>query len=215
MLMGLTFVLALPLSASAHGGLSVLAGFASLITEDQASDLAVTLARVERATASAEWSTSQQTWTPVMLQKAAALLGEVKRGEQAARGWQDGRVLTWTAKDRPDCQVAVAIIRFHDAADARAYLGLAVDLQRKQDELLGSDGNRVIDSRSSASPMHGAEETARCDRRLQLPGGTATLTVGQMWARTGNRVVEYTWNGIAPDIEWAQRVFDVIGNGPR
>jgi hypothetical protein len=199
----------------AQGGFTLVGGLAHLVAEDQASELAVTLARVERATASVEWTMSQQTWTPAMLQKAATLLGEQKRGEQVARGWEEGRALTWTAKRRPDCQSGMAIIQFRDVADARAYLGLAVDLQRKQDELLSGDGNHVIDSRSSNSPLRGADETARCDRRLQLPGSDAAVSVSQVWARAGNRVVEFTWNGIAPDMEWAQRVFDVIGNGPR
>jgi hypothetical protein len=215
MVIALSVVIGWTIPAAAQGGFSIVASLAYFVTENQTSELAVTLARVERATASTEWSASQQAWTPVMLQKAAALLGEAKRGEQVARGWHDGRALTWTAKNRPDCQVAVAIIRFRDAADARAYMGLAVDLQRRQDELLSGDGNRVIDSRSSASPLGGAEETARCDRRLQLPGSTAAVSVSQVWARADNRIVEFTWNGTAPDVNWAQQVFDVIGNGIR
>jgi hypothetical protein len=201
--------------ACAQGGFTLVGGLAHLVAEDQTSELARTLARVERATASADWTTSQQAWTALMLQKAAALLGEQKRGEQVARGWEDGRVLTWTPKSRPDCQVGVAIVRFRDVADACAYFGLAVDLQRKQDELLGGDGSRVIDSRSSATPIRGADETACCNRRLQLPGSSAAVIVSQMWARTGNQVIEFSWNGMTADTVWVQRVFELIGKGAR
>jgi hypothetical protein len=147
-----------------------------------------------------------------MLQKAATLVGEEKRGEQVARSWEDARSLTWTAKSRPECLAGVAITRFRDAAAAHAYIGLAVDLQRKQDALLNRDGNRVMESRSSDTPLQGADETARCDRKLQFPGSNSAVTVSQMWVRAGNQVVEFTWNGIAPDMVWAQRVFDAIGN---
>jgi hypothetical protein len=213
--MALSLLMCWAFFGNAKAGFPLLVSVAHIVAEDQSSGLAATLSRVERTTASAEWNVSQQAWTPAMLQKAAALLGEQERGKQVARGWKDGRALTWTAKNRPNCQVGMAIIRFRDVADARAYLGLAIDLQRKQDELLNGDGNRVLDSRSSAGLLRGAEETARCDRRLQLPGNATSVSVTQVWARAGHHIIELTWNGIAPDMEWAQRVFDLIGNSPR
>jgi hypothetical protein len=162
---------------------------------------------------SADWSASQEAWTPDMMRKAASLLGEKERGERVMRGWEDARLLTLSAKKRPGCQVGVGVIRFCDEMAARAYVGLAVDLQRKSDELLNgacADGRRVTESRSSSVRLQGADEVARTDKRIQLGTSKGTLPVSQLWARDGNYVIEFTWNGISADMAWTQRVLDII-----
>lgn len=172
-------------------------------------DLAESLARLERSLTPAGWTGAQQPWTPAMVRQAAALLGQKERGERVAAGWDDGRTLVWTAKDSPGRQVAVGIVRFQDEATSRAYFGLAVDLQRKQDELLSAacaDGRRVLESRPSAVSIAGTDEAARSDKQLQLAKDGPPVCVSQMWVRAGNRVVEITWNGVTGDNAWAERV---------
>lgn len=176
-------------------------------------DLAATLAGLERALGAAEWNAAQEAWTPAMLRKAAVLLGEAERGERIARAWLDARSLTLSAKARPGCQIAVGVIRFQDAAAARAYVGLAVDLQRTQDEVLTAacaDGRRIVESRSQAVQLRGVDEAARGDKRLQREASGPSATMCQIWVRKGDRVVEFTWNGLSADTAWAQRALDFI-----
>src|SRR5262249_44900866 len=137
---------------------------------------------------------------------------------RVARDWQDGRSLLWSSKNRPGCQVGVGLIRFEDAAGARAYVALAVDLQRKQDELLNApcaQGRRVCESHSSPIQLQGADEAALCDKQVQFGGGGDPLSVGQLWVRAGNRVVEFTFNGLPSNTTWAQQMLDKILDGQR
>ena len=57
--------------------------------------------------------------------------------DRVLRQWMDGRSLAWTARNNPDRQVGVGVIRFRTPAGAQAYFGFAADLQRKQDEVMG------------------------------------------------------------------------------
>jgi hypothetical protein len=186
--------------------------------QNQRPDLAAILARVERALSPADWTPAQQPWTPDMIRQSATLLGVRERGERVARDWQDGRSLMWSGKDRPGCQVGVGLIRFQDAAGARAYVGLAADLQRKQDELLNApcaEGRRVIESHSSAVQLRGADEAALCDKRVQFGAGGEPVAISQLWARAGNQVVEFTWNGVPANTAWAQQMLDAILDSQR
>src|SRR5262249_61914627 len=99
-----------------------------------AADLAGALTRLERARDPVAWSAAQQPWTPDMVRQAASLLGQGPRAEKVAARWADGRSLVWSARDGSGRQVAVGVLRFQDAAGARAYYEFATDLQRKQDE---------------------------------------------------------------------------------
>jgi hypothetical protein len=146
-----------------------------------------------------------------MLRKAAALMGQAERGERVADRWVAGQSLTWTAKAQPGRQVAIGAIRFEDAATARAYIGLAVDLQRKQDELLNAacaEGRRVVESRSLAVQLKGVDEAARADKRLQREANGPTSTLSQIWTRQGSRIIEFTWTGMEPDLIWAQKIVE-------
>jgi hypothetical protein len=180
--------------------------------QGQAPDLAATLARVERALPPEQWTASQQPWTPEMIRQAANMLGVRERGERVAHDWQDGRSLLWSSKNQPGCQVGVGLIRFQDAAGARAYVGLAVDLQRKQDELLNApcaEGRRVRESHSSAIQLQGADEAALADKQVQFGGGEP-IAVSQIWVRARNRVIEFTFNGVDANMSWAQQMLDKI-----
>jgi hypothetical protein len=181
-------------------------------------DTAEALTQVVRALAPAEWAAGQQPWTPAMIRQAADLLGEGPRAEKVVCGWDEGRSLVWSARDNPARQVAVGLVRFQDAAGARSYFGLAVDLQRKQDELLNGTGpgrRSVVESRSQALRLAGADEAVRCDKRVQLPGKAEPVTMTQILARADDRVIEFTWQGLAGDTEWAQRVLGVLVQATR
>jgi hypothetical protein len=181
----------------------------------EADEFTAIMDRLKVTLPASDWNCSQEEWTPVMLRKAAALLGQAERGERVADCWVAGRSLTWTAKSQPGRQVAVGMIRFQNAAAARAYMGLAVDLQRKQDELLNAacaDGRRVVESRSLSVQLKGVDEAARAERRLQREADGPTTTLSQVWARQNNFIVEFTWTGLDADLTWAQRVVELVGD---
>jgi hypothetical protein len=176
-------------------------------------DLGDVLKRLEGALAAADWQATQQAWTPAMFRQAAGMLGEERRAERVVQGWDAGRSLVWSARDNPARQVALGVVRFQDAAAARAYYGLAVDLQRKLDELLNAAcaGRRaVLESRSQALRLHGADEAVRADKKVQFGEKGEAVSVTQVWARAGERVAEFSWHGVPGDADWAQRVLDVV-----
>jgi hypothetical protein len=174
-------------------------------------DLADALKRVEGALPAADWQAAQQPWTAAMLREAGGMLGEAQRADKVAQGWDAGRLLLWSARANPAHQVTVGVLRFQDAAAARAYYGLAVDLQRKQDELLGkAGGGRSVESHTEALRLNGADEAMRADKTVRLGDKGEALNITQVWARAGERVVEFSWRGVHGDADWAQRVFDTI-----
>jgi hypothetical protein len=180
--------------------------------------LADVLKRLETALGSSGWMASQQTWTPDMLRQAGTLLGQRERVERVLGKWEEGRSLVWWRKPErghgmTGQQVALGVVRFQDAAGAQAYLGLAADLQRKQDELLGgcSPGGRVLESRSRSLQVQGADEATGALKRLQLAPNVEPVTVSQIWVRTGARVLEFTWYGVPEDLSWAEKVHALLG----
>jgi hypothetical protein len=176
-------------------------------------DLADALQRLEGALAPEDWQAVQQPWTPAMFRQAAGMLGEGQRADKIMQAWDAGRSLVWTARANPARQVALGVVRFQDAAAARAYYGLAVDLQRKQDELLSAAcaGRRyLLESHAQALSLNGADEAARADKKVQLGDRGEPVSITQVWARAGERVVELSWHGVPADTEWAQRVLDVV-----
>src|SRR5262249_41957317 len=143
--------------------------------------------------------------------EAAGILGEVQRAEKLAQAWDAGRLLVWSARANPGHQVALGLLRFQDAAAARAYCGLAADLQRKQDELLSGPGGRYpVESRTQGLRLTGADEAVRVDKKVRLSDKGEPLTITQVWARAGERVVEFSWHGVPADADWAQHVLDTV-----
>jgi hypothetical protein len=178
------------------------------------------LKRLEKALGNPGWTAAQQPWTPDMLRQAGTILGQKERVERVLGKWEEGRSLVWWRKPAgaggaTGQQVAVGVVCFQDAAGAQAYLGLAADLQRKQDELLGGcpGGGRVLESRSRSVQVKGADEAAAAEKRLQLAPGTEPVPVSQVWVRTGPRVLEFTWYGVPADLSWAERVHGLLGTG--
>jgi hypothetical protein len=202
------------------------------------SDLSNTLTRLSGALPAKQWDTVQQPWTVAMIEQTANLLLETAirsdhaamvenkrqnntpaamdewtRSERATKGWEAGRSLTWSDRDDPGRRVTVGIVRFSDEESAKAYYGMAVDLQRKQDELLvaptGGARPTLLETKSSAASLTGFEEATRADRKVQL-GERSTLAVTQFLARTDNRVIELTFHGVPADDDWGRRIFESI-----
>jgi hypothetical protein len=176
-------------------------------------DLASLLARVEQCLAASEWQAAQQSWTPEMVAQVAALLGERDRAERVLAGWEEGRSLVWTKRGMSGRQVALSVVRLGTSAGARSYYGLAVDLQRKRDELTGQACGgqvRVLEARSSALQLPGVDEGARFDKQLQFGSQTPSLPAALILARAGNVVVELTWHGVEADPALAERVLRAL-----
>jgi hypothetical protein len=176
-------------------------------------DLGEALGRLEAALPAAEWRATQQPWTAGMFKQAATLLGEEARAEKVAAGWDAGRLLVWSSRAHPGRQVTLGLLRFQDAAAARAYYGLAVDLQRKQDELLSAACAAracVMESRSEVLRLAGADEAMRTEKKVRTGEQSEPATITMAWVRAGERVIEFSWHGQPCDTAWAQRVLDTI-----
>jgi hypothetical protein len=173
------------------------------------SDLSDALTRLSGALPAKQWAAVQQPWTAAMIEQTATLLGESARAERAIKCWEAGRSLAWSDRSDPGRRITLGVIRFSDEASAASYFGFAVDLQRKQDDLLGGANRTLLESKSSALSLTGYEEAVRSDRKTQL-GERSTLAVTQIWARTGTRVVELTYHGLSADDDWGRRIFELV-----
>ncbi len=171
-------------------------------------DLATALRGLEQALPEAEWSAGQQAWTPAMVKQVAALLGERDRAERVTSTWDEGRTLVWSLRKDPRQMVAVSVVRHETPAGARSYFGFAVDLQRKQDQVVANCGPsiRVVESRATSVKLPGVEEAVRNDKRMQYGAGTEPVSVSTLLARAGDVVLECTWHGLPPETGWAERV---------
>jgi hypothetical protein len=181
--------------------------------QDNRADLADVLARLEQALPTSAWSRAQEPWTPAMLRQTAGLFGEGERMERLLGQWADGRSLVWTARDRPDRQVAIGVVRFRQPAGAQAYFGLAADLQRRQDEVMGklSGGAcRVLESHARAVTVAGADEAACTEKRMQFAGGAEPVAVTDYWVRRGDTVVQLSWTGVPAQPAWPESVLRAL-----
>jgi hypothetical protein len=176
------------------------------------------LARLEGALPRAQWSGTQQPWTPDMVRQVADLFGEKERALKVLKPWREGRSLVWTSQANPACQVALSVARFGDAAGARSYYGFVVDLQRKQDAAAGNGctcGLRVLESRSAGLCLPPADEAVRIDKKIQFLSAKTPTAVTLVLARHGDLVVEVTWHGLAGDRAWTEQTLNAFFTQPR
>lgn len=165
------------------------------------------MAGLKASLPASDWKGEEQAWTPEMFLKAATLLGQRERAEKVVENCSDGHSLVWLHRTDARRQTVLGVLRFRGADGARSYFGLAADLQRQQDEKIrgGCGTDRcVLDSRARAVTVAGADEAFCIERRWEV-GGT-TITVCQLWARKGCRVLEFSWYGGPADLPWAGRV---------
>jgi hypothetical protein len=177
--------------------------------QDNRPDLVEIMTPLESFLPAPEWTAAQQAWTPAMLIQIAELFGERERADRVARRWEEGRSLMWTAKDHPNRQVGVGVIRFQDAPSAQAYFGFSADLHRKQDEATAKTPDssyRILESKAQAVSLEGMDEATWTLKRIQLAGLAEPMQVSQIWARHGDVVVQFTWTDLASDAKWAERV---------
>jgi hypothetical protein len=179
-------------------------------------DLADVLARLEKALPAKEWQSSQEAWTPAMLRQTATLFGEGERMDRLLEQWAEGRSLVWAGRNRPDHQFAVGVMRFRQPDGARAYFGLAADLQRKEDEVMGKitgGACRVLESRARAVTVAGADEAACTEKRMQFAGANEPVAVTQYWVRRGDTVLQLSWTGVAVQPSWAEWLLNALPGG--
>lgn len=178
------------------------------------------LARQAKTLPHWQWDWAPQPWTPAMVREVAELFGAKERAEKCLTAWREGGCLVWRDKRNPRVEVAVGAVQFADAAAARAYYGLSVDLQREQDNLLNATPGapqRVVWSRSESVTIAGAEEAVRTEKRFQPVGGTEPpIAVTTLLLRAGERVVLFTWRDGPADPDWASRLLAGLGgDAPR
>ena len=141
-----------------------------------------------------------------MFRQVGTALGVQERAEKILAQWKDAASLEWTDRKNPRRMAALGVVQFAEASAARAYLGLAIDLQRKQDELLAG---RVQESRCLSVRLPGCEEAVRQDKKVLLPGGGPT-SVSMLFVRSGALVLQFTWHNVEPNQAWAEKVFTAI-----
>lgn len=179
-------------------------------------DLADVLARLEKALPAKEWQASQEPWTPAMLRQTAALFGEGERMDRLLGQWAEGRSLVWAARDHPDRQFAVGVMCFRQPDGARAYFGLAADLQRKQDEVMAKISGgacRVLESHARAVTVAGADEAACTEKRMQFAGAPEPVAVTQYWVRRGDTVLQLSWTGVEVRPAWVEWLLRALPGG--
>jgi hypothetical protein len=175
-------------------------------------DLVRILTTIEGALSNVEWVPAQQAWTPAMVKQAADMFGQGKYATTALRGWDEGRLLVWTAKTDPTENVAVSVARFESAGSAKAYWGFATELLRKQDEASGAseDAIRIVESHSRSVVVAGAEQALWSDKKLQFGSSPRPMSASRLVLRAGSCVIEIAWSGLPGDPKWAERIFSQL-----
>jgi hypothetical protein len=176
-------------------------------------DLTTVLSHLGPSLPAADWTATQQSWSPAMIRQVAELFGEKERAEKIMALWDEGRSLVWTCKKAPGRQVALSVVRFESAEGARSYFGLALDLQRKRDAMVGNSctaGMQVIESRSADLALRRADQAVRSDKKIQFSSPKTSIPVCTVLARFGNLVLECTWHGLEGDMPWAEKVVDAF-----
>ncbi|MFN4260969.1 MAG: hypothetical protein ACK4RK_16875 [Gemmataceae bacterium] len=171
-------------------------------------ELAERIGRVERLLPELTWQVQPQPWTPAMLQQVAEMLGQRERAEKVLHSWLDGQSVVWSQRAAPDRMIALALVRFASSEAARAYQGLAIDLQRRQDEFFAaaSPSRRVLDSRGSSWTIPGVEEAIRSDKKLVLSDDSPPIAVTIVIIRHGPLVLELSGYNQTIDPAWAEQV---------
>lgn len=164
----------------------------------------------------AGWRGTTDVWTPAMVREAAALVGAASQAERSLRGWEDGQLVLWLPTEPAPALVALGVIRFQEVAAARAYLTFAADLQRQ----LEGRGNppcagalHILQARVTPVSLAGLEEALRFEETVQAgtnPPQARCLILG----RRGDLVLQWTWQGVPPDLTWAQRLLTLLSASP-
>jgi hypothetical protein len=177
------------------------------------SALGEALERLRTELPATQWQAAALPWTPEMVRQVAEVLKVRERTDKVLVGWSDGAAVVWTARSNPACQVSVGAARFRDEAGAKAYCGLALDLQRLQDDWLrkAAGSNSVaLESKVQSVKLTGVDEAVRCDKRIQLAAGSAPVCVTTLFLRSGDLVAECCWRDVGADPAWAGRMFTAL-----
>jgi hypothetical protein len=172
-------------------------------------DLAAVLVGLQSALPGDAWQAAPQPWSPDMVRQVAGLLGDRDRTEKVLAAWDEACSLVWTCRKDPAHQVAVSAVRFESPPAARAYFGLALDLQRSRDTLRGgtcTPSLSVLESRVAELTLRGADQAVRSDKRLRLGPGGSAIPVCTLLMRAGDLVLECSWQGLSGNPTWAERI---------
>jgi hypothetical protein len=194
-MVGITLALAMSLALAAPA-------------KNQTGPLAGALKRVGAIFPSDLWTVEQYPWEPSMLLAAADLIGARPRAEKATEAWRDGQVLFVSSTAPPDRKVGIGAVRLANAAAARSYFGLQIDLKRLVDEKLNQP---VKSNKSQSLTFRGGEEALRIDRELIVgPDQSTTVKETTFLVRSGDLVVEFLWAQLPADQGWAEAVFAIL-----
>lgn len=148
-----------------------------------------------------------------MVRQSAEMLGEGDRAAKVLTAWQEGWSVQWSDRRDPRRGLHAGVIRFNDAPAARAYYGVALDLQRKADAQITSQAPAVQLVRSQPTPIQvaGAEDATRIDRSLSV-GGTEPVTQTTVLLQARDLIFEFTWIQTPADVSWLGRVVPAFVN---
>ena len=116
--------------------------------------------------------------------QVAGFLGDRVRADKVLAGWDEGRTLVWMRKNNPGQHVALNVVRHQSKAAAGLYFEFIVALQRQQ--TTGSTCGlsfRVLEAKSSAVQVAGADEAVRTDKRVELAPGVPAVPVSTWLVR--------------------------------
>jgi hypothetical protein len=92
-----------------------------------------------------------------------------------------------------------------------------VDLEHNQNILPASSCGptiRIVESKSTAAKLPGIDEAMRTDKRIAF-GSTEPKAVSDIVARTGNLVVECTWQGRGADSALAEQLIQALASAAK
>ncbi|MCS6852439.1 MAG: hypothetical protein NZ700_14845 [Gemmataceae bacterium] len=162
------------------------------------------LRELEGALPAPAWVARLEAWDATMIRQVAEMLGQKERAEKILLHWVEGRLLRWTSVVNGNQEIGVGVMRFKDTAAAKAYMGLAADLQRKLDEKLVNVKDPGLFRLESVRPLpvrlRHADDAVGVERRF-LRGGEP-YPASTVLARSGPWVVEITWQGLPMQPEW-------------
>jgi hypothetical protein len=153
-----------------------------------------------------QWKASQEIWTPTMVCQAAGLFGERKRAEQVTEAWEEGRLTVWVNKMNPNHQIAVSLARFDTVAAARRFCAFVSELERKEMTNQCAAGLRLVDTKTRPITLAGADEAELQENKLPFAPGKEPEPLTRLLAQRKACVLEITWQGVAAEPGWAERI---------
>ena len=68
----------------------------------------------------------------------------------------------------------------------------------------------MLEAKSKAVQLRGADEAVFTDKRVELAPGVAPVTVSAWLVRAGDVVLECSWNGVPANADWTERIIAAV-----